>query len=171
MNVGVGTYGADQIAVHDWGQGTTLTIGNYCSLAPNLRVLLGGNHRSNRVTTFPFQILYNFGTENDTDGYSNGDVVIKNDVWIGYGVTIMSGVTIGNGAIVAANSHVFKDVAPYSIVGGNPAKHITFRFTPTQISQLEEIAWWDWPVHKIQEYANLLLRTDIDEFINAAKLA
>jgi acetyltransferase-like isoleucine patch superfamily enzyme len=168
INVGPGTYGAEGISIFDWQQGATLEIGNYCSIAPGVTVLLGGNHRYNRVTTYPFNIKNGFGHNTEPDGYSNGNVIIQNDVWIGYGVTIMSGVTIGNGAIVAANAHIIKDVAPYTIVGGNPAKLIRNRFTPVQTNALLALAWWDWPLHKIEQFADLLLRPDIDDFINSA---
>jgi tetrahydrodipicolinate N-succinyltransferase len=78
--------------------------------------------------------------------YSNGDVIIENDVWIGSGVTIMSGVKIGNGSIVAANSHIISDVRPFSIVGGNPATFIRYRFPHEIISKLEEINWWNYDI-------------------------
>ena len=98
---------------------------------------------------------------------TNGDVDIGNDVWIGEHVTIMSGVTIGDGAVIATNSHVVKNVAPYSIVGGNPAKLIKYRFTEEQIQKLLEIKWWNWNDEKINSYLPLLCSSNIDDFINA----
>lgn len=169
MIVGKGTYGYEQIKVLDWGQGTNLRIGNYCSIASQITVLLGGNHNMNRVTTYPFGIKNNIGPNKEPDGYSNGNVVIGNDVWIAHGVTIMSGVTIGDGSVVAACSVVTKDVEPYSIVGGNPCKLIRKRFTDDQIKQLLEIKWWNWDIEKIKSFGTLLLDPDIDEFIRRAK--
>ena len=170
IRVGTGTYGAEQIRCLTYGvQGSELHIGNYCSIAPGVTVLLGGNHRYNHVTTYPFNIKNGFGSGAVSDGYSNGDVRIGHDVWIGQDVTIMSGVTIGNGAVIAACSVIVKDVEPYAIVGGNPAKFIKLRFTPKQIDQLNNIAWWHWPLDKIEQYAMLLLQDDIDLFIDEAQ--
>jgi chloramphenicol O-acetyltransferase type B len=90
-------------------------------------------------------------------------------VWIGSGATIMSGVTIGDGAIIAANSHVVKDVAPYSIVGGNPAKHIKFRFYEEQIILLLRMQWWNWDDEKIRSAVPALCNSNIDAFINMYK--
>jgi len=131
---------------------------------------LGGNHRTDWVTTYPFghinqHIFNNFNGQGHPA--TKGDVVIGNDVWIGQNVTIMSGVTIGDGAIIANNSHVVRNVEPYSIVGGNPAKLIKYRFTKEQIEKLLEIKWWDWDDDKINRLSPLLCNENIDEFINA----
>lgn len=93
---------------------------------------------------------------------------IGNDVWIGSNVTIMSGVKIGDGAVIANNSHVVKDVEPYSIIGGNPVKMIKYQFTKEQIEKLLQIQWWYWEDSKINTFAPLLCSNNIDEFINAA---
>jgi acetyltransferase-like isoleucine patch superfamily enzyme len=130
---------------------------------------LGGNHRTDWVTTFPFGHVnkHKFNSFNG-EGHSstNGSVIIENDVWIASNVTIMSGVLIGSGSVVANNSHVVKDVEPYSIVGGNPAKHIKFRFNPNQIDNLLSIKWWDWPEEKINANLDLLCSINIDDFIS-----
>ena len=168
MIVGTGTYGTEHIKILDWNQGTDLIIGNYCSIANPVTVLLGGNHNMNRVTTFPFGILNGLGPMPNNDGYSNGNVVIGNDVWIGHNVTIMSGVTIGDGCIIAACSVVTKNVSPYTIVGGNPIKIIKQRFSDEQIEKLLKIQWWQWHFDKIKAFSDLLLNPDIDAFINKA---
>ena len=147
-----------------------LIIGNFCSIASNLHVYLGGNHKTNWVTTYPFGILHkevfnNVGTSNTVT--TKGSVTIGNDVWIGDNVTIMSGVTIGDGVIIAANSHVVKNIPPYSIVGGNPAKIIKYRFTPEQIEKLLVIKWWYWEDEKINKFIPLLCNEDIDTFIDS----
>ena len=98
-----------------------------------------------------------------------GDIIIGNDVWIGAKSTVMSGVTIGDGSVVAAGSLVTKDVAPYSVVGGNPAKHIKYRFSTGQISDLLAIAWWNWDEGKIKEEAMTLWSTDLTHFIKKHK--
>jgi serine acetyltransferase len=95
-----------------------------------------------------------------------GDIIIGNDVWIGAKATIMSGITIGDGAIVAAGSVVVKDVEPYSMVGGNPAKHLKFRFTEKQIDDLLKISWWNWTEDRIKSDAMMMWSDSIDEFID-----
>ena len=99
---------------------------------------------------------------------TKGDVIIGNDVWIADNVTIMSGVTIGDGSVIACNSHVVKDVEPYTLVGGNPAKFIKYRFTKEQIEKLLQIKWWEWDDSKINKFVPLLCNNNIDEFIKLA---
>jgi acetyltransferase-like isoleucine patch superfamily enzyme len=117
--------------------GAKLHIGKFCLIADNVQIFLGGNHNINWITTYPFGHI-NKKTFNlfNGDGYpsTKGNVYIGNDVWIGNNTTIMSGIKIGDGAVIAANSHVVNDVEPYSLVEGNPAKHIKYRFTKEQIS-------------------------------------
>ena len=154
-----------------WGsEESTLTVGNFCSIASGVRVFLGGNHRTDWITTYPFGHVHTnvFNTFNGIGHPStNGSVIIGNDVWIGSSVTIMSGVTIGDGAVIACNSHVCKNVEPYSITGGNPAKHIKYRFTSEQIESLLNIKWWYWDDEKINSKLNLLCDSNIDNFINS----
>jgi acetyltransferase-like isoleucine patch superfamily enzyme len=149
-----------------------LIIGKFCSIAENLKVYLGGNHNKEWVTTYPFGHI-NQRIFNNFNGYgqpsTKGSIIIGNDVWISANVTIMSGVKIGDGAIIANNSHVIKDVEPYSLVGGNPAKLIKYRFTPEQIKELLLIKWWDWEDEKINKFTPLLCNENIDEFIKQAK--
>jgi acetyltransferase-like isoleucine patch superfamily enzyme len=168
MTVGKYTYGTPLVK---WANtNAKLTIGNFCSIASGVTIYLDGNHRSDWVTTYPFGHI-NQHIFNTYDGHSHpstkGDVVIGNDVWISDDVTIMSGVTIGDGAIIANNSHVVKNVEPYSIVGGNPAKLIKYRFTQEQIEKLLEIKWWSWDDAKINIYTPLLCSDNIDNFIGA----
>ncbi len=146
-----------------------LIVGNFCSIAQGCCVFLGGNHRTDWVTTFPFGHV-NKHKFNNFNGLghpaTNGNVTIGHDVWIGGNVTIMSGVSIGSGAVIANNSHVVKDVDAYSISGGNPAKHIKFRFNEDQINALLLIEWWHWPEEKINKNLPLLCDKNIDKFIN-----
>ena len=171
MTHGKYTYGTP--IIHWEGFGAKVTAGNYCSVADNVHIWLGGNHNTSWVTTYPFghvhkEVFNNFNGAGHPK--TNGDVVIGNDVWIGSNSTIMSGVTIGDGSVIANNSHVVKNVEPYSIVGGNPARFIKYRFTKEQIEKLLEIKWWNWEESKINEFTPLLCSKNIDEFINAALL-
>lgn len=148
--------------------GATLHVGKFCSIADNVKIFLGGNHNINWITTYPFGHI-NKKTFNSFNGdghlTTKGDVIIGNDVWIGNNTTIMSGIKIGDGAIIAVNSHVVKDVKPYELVGGNPAKHIKYRFTKEQIDQLLKIKWWDLPEEQINKFVPLLCSENIDNFI------
>ena len=145
-----------------------LHVGNYCSIANGLTVILGGNHMINWVTTYPFgdRFKHIFSARSGNPSYSNGDIRIGNDVWIGTNVTLMSGITIGDGAVIAANTHVVKDVPPYAIIGGNPARIIKYRFTPELINALLKIQWWNWPEEKINANIPLMCNDDIDEFVS-----
>jgi acetyltransferase-like isoleucine patch superfamily enzyme len=165
------TYIGGNFNVFSWGEGTTLTIGNFCSLAANITVYLGGNHRTDWVTTYPFGHVNKDNFPYDGKGHpaTNGNVIIGNDVWIGNNVNIMSGITIGDGAVIATNSHVVKDVPPYTIVGGNPARIIRKRFTEEQIDKLLKIRWWDWSIEKINEKVPLLCSGKIDDFIDSSE--
>lgn len=122
--------------------GRKLKIGKFSSIAPKVTILLGRNHRTNRLTTYPFRAFVEEWPEalilgdEDSDTASKGDVIIGNDVWIGYGVIILSGVGIGDGAVVGAGSVVTKDVEPYCIVAGNPARIIRKRFDDEMIRRL-----------------------------------
>jgi acetyltransferase-like isoleucine patch superfamily enzyme len=164
----IGKYSYGNPKIHSWGENSELRIGNFCSIAKNVSVYLGGNHRTDWVTTYPFgHINKDIFNKFNGNGHpsTKGDVIIGNDVWIGDNVTIMSGVTIGDGSVIANNSHVVKNIEPYSIVGGNPAKLIRYRFTPKQIEQLLEIKWWYWDDEKINNFSPLLCNENIDEFI------
>ncbi|MEZ5059585.1 MAG: CatB-related O-acetyltransferase [Saprospiraceae bacterium] len=134
--------------------GDKLIIGKFCMIASDVTFIMNGaNHLSKSVSSYPFAI---FGADwkDAMEGKSypvKGDTIIGNDVWIGYNATIMPGVKIGHGAIIASNATVTRDVAPYSIVGGNPAKEIRKRFSESEIEKLLNLAWWDWPIEKITE--------------------
>ena len=168
QSVGRFTYGHDGIRIFDWGQGPVAKIGSFCSIAGDCRFYLGGNHPTSWVSTYPFGNIYKETFTNGKAGIGKmGDIVICNDVWIGHSATIMTGVTVGSGAVIAANSHVVKDVEPYSIVGGNPAKHIRYRFTSRQIERLLELQWWDWPIEKINDNLHLICSPNIDTFLDA----
>jgi len=165
-DIGEYTYGFPKVL--SWGEGATLRIGKFCSIAEGVVILLGGEHRIDWVTTYPFSVLFPEAGEFRGHPRTKGDVVIGNDVWIGQEATILSGVTIGNGAVIAARSVVSRPVPDYAIVGGNPARVVRYRFPEPQIRALQEIAWWNWPRERIVRYLPLLLSNQIDDFIEAA---
>lgn len=146
-----------------------VTIGKYCAIASGVTILLGGNHRVDWVTGYPFRVKFDLpGKYEDGHPVSKGDLVIGSDVWIGYGATILSGITIGHGSVIAAKAVVTKDVPPYAIISGVPARVVQHRFPPEQVEALLKIAWWDWPKEKILASIHLLNNPDIDQFINFA---
>jgi len=148
-----------------------ITIGSFVSISKDVTVFLGGNHRPDWVSTFPFPAFSDFEGAIGITGHetTKGDVIIGSDVWIGENATILSGVTIGHGAVVGAYSVVASDVPPYAIVCGNPARIIRHRFSSDQIAELLNIAWWDWPEERLMVSVKKLCSTNIDEFIKTAR--
>jgi hypothetical protein len=146
-----------------------LSIGKFCSIASGVKILLGGEHRIDWVTTYPFSALTAaWPTGNQIFGLpaSKGDVVIGNDVWIGTDATIMSGVKIGNGAVIGAGAVVASDVPDYGIVLGNPARVTRKRFSDDVILRLLRLKWWDWPDRTIREAVPLLCSNNVELFLN-----
>lgn len=134
--------------------GDRLFIGKFCSIAHGAEFILnGGNHQTDAASSYPFDIFGGewAGAMGGRRYPHKGDIVIGNDVWIGYRAVIMPGVRVGDGAILAACSVVTKDVAPYTIVGGNPAREIRKRFDEATIEKLLALKWWDWPIETITE--------------------
>lgn len=165
--VGIGTYGIP--IVRDWNEGSTLEIGAYCSISGNVKVYLGGHHRSDWVSQYPFPAYWPPAKHINDYGGSHGDVVIGSDVWICENVVILSGISIGHGAVIANSAVVTKNVEPYEIVGGNPAKHIRYRFSKEIRQQLLEFQWWDWPVEEVLKNCESLCSDNIALFISYAK--
>ena len=151
--------------------GDRLVIGKFCAIARGVKfVMNGANHRMSGVTTYPFNIFGN-GWERVTPTPDQlpmkGDTVVGNDVWIGYDSLIMPGVLIGDGAIIAARSVVVSDVAPYTIVGGNPAKLIRERFPREVAEELQRVQWWNWDAEKITRNLEALVEGDVAGLRNA----
>lgn len=147
-----------------------LIIGKFCSIACGARFLFNSaNHAMTSLSTYPFPLFFeewDLRREDVASSWVNkGDIVIGNDVWIGYESVILAGVTIGDGAIIGTRAVVTKDVPPYTIVGGIPAKPIRKRFDDKIISQLLEAKWWDWPKEKIAENINAIKAGLVEQLI------
>lgn len=149
------------------GSMNNIIIGKYCSIAEGVIFDSGFNHNMDFVSTFPFNEKLKECKHLTGHPLCKGDIVIGNDVWIGEDAMIMSGVTVGDGAVIAARAIVTKDVEPYAMVAGMPAKFKKFRFRKDQIASLLKIKWWSWPDEKVKENAHLLMNKDIDKFISS----
>lgn len=149
-----------------WEQGTyNLHIGKYCSLAKDILFMIDTNHSYDRLYTGVVLELKNKQGTYKSTMRPRGEIIIQNDCWIGHGATIMDGVTIHNGAVVGTNAVVTKDVPPYAIVAGNPARIVKYRFDEDTINKLQKIAWWDWDSDKILQYADKMVG-NVKEFVD-----
>ena len=140
-----------------------VVVGRYSSIAGDVEFLVGGFHHHRWVTTSPLGAQPN-------QIFSKGQIIIGNDVWIGRGAMIMCGVTIGDGAVVGARALVTKDVRPYSVVVGSPAKEIDCRFDDLTVERLLRLCWWDWPDELVERYAGQLQCEDVAGFLDAAEI-
>ena len=141
--------------------GDKLKVGKFCSIACGAKFLFtSANHTMHSISTYPFPIFFEewgLDVANITSAWDNkGDIVVGNDVWIGYEAVVLSGVTIGDGAIIGTRAVVTKDVPPYTIVGGIPAKPIRKRFSDEVISRLLELQWWNWSENRIKENIDVI---------------
>lgn len=166
--VGPHTYGIPLLV--DYDHGGQVFIGDYCSIGQNV-YFVTANHDLDLITTYPFKSLEVFYTDRmlplADDHILKSPTRVGNDVWIGNNVQIMAGVTIGDGAVIAAGSVVTKDVEPYQIVGGNPARPLRYRVEDAdQRAALQKIAWWDWPEEVIAERLEQIMSSDLTGFID-----
>ena len=167
FHIGENCYGVPVIR-HEH-ENAKVTIAEYCSIARNVQIFLGGNHRTDWISTYPFQAFFTEAKHIKNMNITKGDVIIGNDVWLCQDCTILSGITIGDGAVVANGAVVTKDVAPYSIVGGNPAKHIRWRFNEETRQALLDSAWWNWPQEEVLKVVDLICSDDMSAYLDYAK--
>lgn len=142
-------------------------IGSFCSIAPGLKFVFRGKHMVNWVTTYPFRERWKMDVPLNCLP-PRDPITVGNDVWIATNVSIIQGVTVGDGAVIGQESFVTKDVPPYAIVGGHPARIIRYRFTDSQISALLQIAWWNWDDEEIKRVVPQLVSENVVEFIHQA---
>lgn len=143
--------------------GDRLIIGKYCQIATGVNFIMnGGNHSMSGFSTYPFGIFGGDWSDYGMSGNIKGDTIVGNDVWIGRNATILCGIKIGNGAIIASHSVVTKDVEPYTIVGGNPARVIRKRFDDETIEILQRLAWWNIPPETLTPHLQALTQGDIN---------
>jgi carbonic anhydrase/acetyltransferase-like protein (isoleucine patch superfamily) len=158
VNMDKTSYSAGPIRWNRFRSFESILVGKYCSISENVTICAGGQHRTDLVSTYPFN--------GDQFYSSNGcQIVLGNDVWIGMGVHIGGYVTIGDGAIVGAGSVVFSDVPPYAIVAGNPKRLLRYRFSRTIRKKLLEIKWWNWSDKVIKERKEWFLKP-VQEFVD-----
>ena len=147
-----------------------LIIGKFCSIACGAKFLFNSaNHALRSLSNYTFPLFFEewgLNKKNVASAWDNkGDIIIGNDVWIGYEAVIMPGVHIGDGAVIAARAVVTKDVPPYTIVGGTPARKIRMRFEEETIAKLQQIQWWNWPVEKIRRSLPYIMEGTVDRLI------
>lgn len=170
-DIGEFTYGHPHVTFYE-GQLGKVKVGKFCSISNGVTFFTSGYHNINCVSNYPFCVMKESGNPDfENIEYSEDNIPrrknieIGNDVYIGQDSTIMGGVKIGDGAVIGAYSLVCKDVEPYEVVGGNPAKHIKYLFTEEQRKALLDIAWWNWDFEKIKENCKYISSEDIDLFI------
>lgn len=168
LEMGRWSYGQPRVHVYEGDTGR-VAVGAFCSIAREVEFMVGGNHRSDWVTTWPMKEVFGGAPTGDTL-WSKGDIVVGNDVWIGHGAKILSGVTVGHGAVVAAYAVVTRDVRPYAVVAGSPAREVRRRFDDQVVESLLQIAWWEWPDETLSQRWPEMCSADVKAFIDRYEL-
>lgn len=161
--IGRGCYGP--LEIKSFGaEGETVTIGNFCSFAEETAVLVGADHRHDWVTTYPFSVFRSEATHIQGHPAPSRGVTIGSDVWMGFRSMVLDGVTVGDGAVIAAGAVVTRDVRPFAIVAGCPAREVARRFADESVERLLDIEWWNWSDDRINQSLELLLSDDVTGF-------
>ena len=168
-SMGLRSYGRPVVHVFR-GDVNRVDVGRYCSISTGVELFVGGNHRVDWPSTWPFrELLDKPGAFERGCPSSRGDITIGSDVWLGRGCTVLSGVTIGHGAAIGARAVVSSDVRPYAIVGGNPGREVRRRFADDVVDELLALRWWDWPVEVVDAHWELFCSDDMPAFLAAAR--
>ncbi|HEX5309212.1 MAG TPA: CatB-related O-acetyltransferase [Solirubrobacteraceae bacterium] len=168
-SVGRHSYGSFQVNAGRSDR-ARLRIGAFCSIAWGVEFALGGNHRPDWVSTYPFRVMWDMpGAFVDGHPRAERDIEVGNDVWIGAQALILPGARIGDGAVIGARAVVAGEVRPYSIVGGIPARELRRRFSDKQIDSLLSLRWWEWPEERIKASVDLLCSPDVERLLAATR--
>lgn len=169
LSIGAHTYGYDADTFRLFMLGARIEVGAYCSFGPEVRVLAGSEHMLDRPSTFPFTAaLFDPAQGNAGEAIDRGPTVIGNDVWIGLGAVVLSGVRVGDGAVIGAATVVTRDVPPYAVVVGNPARIVRYRFPPDLRERLLRVQWWRWSEEQIRQMRPYL-EGDVEGFLDEAE--
>lgn len=170
LHVGRHTYGRFHVAYYEGDPPNEVRVGSYTSIARGVEFIIGGNHHPEWVSQYPFRISFGLpGAFADGQPASRGPITVGSDVWIGRKATVLSGVSIGDGAVVGAGAVVAKDIRPYAIAVGNPAREIKRRFADDDVERLLQIRWWDWPEEEILGIVEILNGSRLDELFAYAE--
>jgi acetyltransferase-like isoleucine patch superfamily enzyme len=166
VEVGRHTYGHDRHTFPMFTEGARIVVGAFCSISPEVRILGGGEHVTTRASTFPLNArLFDPAKRNFPDATDKGTTVIGNDVWLGYGATVLSGVTVADGAVVGARAVVSESVPPYAVVVGNPARVVRYRFESEIQTRLLALRWWEWDDESIRKLEPWFM-ADVESFLD-----
>src|SRR5947207_9542145 len=169
--VGRHTYGYDESTFLMFGEESRIEVGAFCSIAPEVRILAGGEHVTDRPSTYPFNArMFDRGKRSAPDEADKGPTVVGNDVWIGLGATILAGVTVGDGAVVGARAVVSKGIPSYGVAVGNPAEVVGYRFDSATCERLLALRWWDWGDKEIRARKRWFMG-DVESFLQEAERA
>jgi acetyltransferase-like isoleucine patch superfamily enzyme len=168
--VGRHTYGFDEHTFTVFTEGARIVVGAFCSIAPEVRILGGGEHVMTRPTTYPLNWLWDPAKRTVADAIDTGPTVIGNDVWIGVGAIVLGGVTVGDGAVVGAGAVVTESVPPYAVVAGSPARIARYRFDSETRERLLALRWWEWDDAEIRALQPWFV-SDVESFLEHAERA
>lgn len=170
LQIGDHTYGRFHVAYWEGDPPNEVRIASYTSIARGVEFIIGGNHHPEWVSQYPFRISFSLpGAFADGQPASRGPITVGHDVWIGRNATVLSGVSIGDGAVIGAGAVVAKDIRPYAIAVGNPAREVRRRFDDDEVERLMQIRWWDWPDEEILGIVDILNSGRLEDLFTYAQ--